>query len=203
MTDIAAIILCGGESRRMGQSKAWLDFGPEKLLQRVVRLVSRVAVPIVVVAAPGQKLPKLPGSIRLVHDAVTGRGPMQGFLAGLAGLPGAVDLAYVTATDVPFLKPEWITRLAELIDDNDLAIPYAGGFYHPLAALYRPRAIRPVVEEQLKVDRLRTLDLIELVKTRVVTADELRDTDPMLATLRNLNTPTDYQQALKDAGLAK
>jgi molybdenum cofactor guanylyltransferase len=203
MSDIAAIILCGGESRRMGQSKVWLDFGPEKLLQRVVRLVSRVASPVVVVAAPGQKLPKLPSSIRLVRDALKGRGPLQGLLAGLTASPDAVDLAYVTATDVPFLKPEWITRLAELIDDNDLAIPYAGGFYHPLAALYRAQAIRPVVEEQLAINRLRTLDLIDQVKTRVVTEDELRDVDPTLATLRNLNTPADYHQALRDAGFAE
>ncbi|MGZ6054814.1 MAG: molybdenum cofactor guanylyltransferase, partial [Isosphaeraceae bacterium] len=56
---VGAVILCGGESRRMGQPKAWLPFGPERMLQRVVRLVSTVTGPIVVVAAPGQELPSL------------------------------------------------------------------------------------------------------------------------------------------------
>ena len=49
-----AVVLCGGESRRMGRPKAWLPFGPERLLQRVVRLVGTVAHPVVVVAAPSQ-----------------------------------------------------------------------------------------------------------------------------------------------------
>ena len=33
-----AIILCGGKSSRMGRDKATLPFGPELMLQRVVRL---------------------------------------------------------------------------------------------------------------------------------------------------------------------
>ena len=35
--NLGAVVLCGGESRRMGQPKAWLPFGPERMLQRVVR----------------------------------------------------------------------------------------------------------------------------------------------------------------------
>ena len=42
-----AVVLCGGESRRMGRPKAWLPFGDERMLQRVVRLVDMVARPIV------------------------------------------------------------------------------------------------------------------------------------------------------------
>src|SRR6516162_4527927 len=98
-----AVVLCGGESRRMGQPKAWLPFGPERMLQRVVRLVGTVAQPIVVVAAPGQSLPELPAGVAIVRDPVAGRGPLQGLAAGLAGLPETVELVYATAADVPFL----------------------------------------------------------------------------------------------------
>ena len=51
---IGGIVLCGGESRRMGRPKAWLPFGDELMLQRVVRILGEVVNPIVVVAAPGQ-----------------------------------------------------------------------------------------------------------------------------------------------------
>jgi len=203
MPNIGAIVLCGGQSRRMGQSKPWLDFGSEKMLQRVVRQVGAVAEPIVVVAAPGQDLPGLPDAVCVVSDAVEGRGPLQGLSAGLAALPETIELAYATATDVPFFKPEWITRLAELIGDNDLAIPYAEGRHHPLAALYRVKPVRPVIERLLAEDRLRPLFLMESVKTRVVTPEELRAADPTLGTLRNVNTPEDYAQALNEAGLAE
>src|SRR3954468_24721927 len=96
-----AVVLCGGQSRRMGQPKAWLPFGPERMLQRVVRLVGEVAGPIVFVAGPGQGLPPLPARASIVRDPVSGRGPLQGLAAGLAALPEQVELAYATATDVP------------------------------------------------------------------------------------------------------
>src|SRR5579875_1511202 len=98
-----AVVLCGGESRRMGRPKAWLPFGPERLLQRVVRLVGAVARPIVVVAAPGQDLPDLPAEVGIVRDPVAGRGPLAGLAAGLAAFAGradSVELVYATATDV-------------------------------------------------------------------------------------------------------
>jgi molybdopterin-guanine dinucleotide biosynthesis protein A len=199
----AAVVLCGGKSRRMGVPKAWLPFGPERLLQRVVRLVGTVTRPIVVVAAPGQELPDLPADVPIVRDPIAGRGPLQGLAAGFAALPDGVDLVYATATDVPFLEPRWITRLAELIGDHDLAMPYIGDEYHPLAALYRKAAVLPVIDSMLKQDHLKLKAIIKLMRTRVVDERELRPVDPRLGTLRNLNCPEDYEQAVRDAGLGR
>jgi molybdopterin-guanine dinucleotide biosynthesis protein A len=197
-----AVVLCGGESRRMGRSKAHLEFGSERMLERVVRLVGEAAAPIVVVAAPGQELPELAPEIRVVRDPIAGRGPLQGLAAGFDALPGTVDLVYATATDVPFLEPRWITRLSELITTDDLAIPYIGGYHHPLAALYRKSAVLPAIEGLLRENRLRPYFLIETVRTRIVNEDEMRSVDPALQTLRNLNHPEDYTRALRDAGLS-
>ncbi len=196
----AAVVLCGGESRRMGVPKAWLPFGPERLLQRVVRLVGAVARPIVVVAAPGQELPELPADVPIVRDPIAGRGPLQGLAAGLAALPNPNELVYATGTDVPFLEPRWIIRLAELIGDHDLAMPDIGGEYHPLAALYRKAAVLPVIEGMLNQDHLKLKAIIERVRARVVDEREMLPVDPRLGTLRNLNHPEDYERALRDAG---
>jgi molybdenum cofactor guanylyltransferase len=197
----AAVVLCGGESRRMGRPKAWLPFGQEFMLQRVVRLVGTVARSIVVVAAPDQEIPEIPADVTLVRDPVSRRGPLQGLAAGLGALADSVELAYATATDVPFLEPCWLTRLAELSDGYDLVIPFVGGFHHPLAALYRPSAVLPAIGGLLKEDRLRPVFLVEAVKTRIVDETEMRSVDSELQTLRNLNFPEDYQRALQDAGL--
>ena len=197
---VGAVILCGGESRRMGQPKAWLPFGPERMLQRVVRLVSTVTGPIVVVAAPGQELPALPATVLVARDPLRGRGPLQGLAAGLAALPDEVELAYATATDVPFLQPAWIDRLVALIGDHDLAIPRCDGFLHPLAAVYRRASVQPACDSLLRSGRLRPAFLIDVLRARIVAVDELRGEDPELLTLRNLNTPEDYQSALTMAG---
>jgi molybdenum cofactor guanylyltransferase len=199
--DPGAVVLCGGESRRMGRPKAWLPFGPERLLQRVVRLLGTVADPVIVVAAAGQELPELPADVAVVHDPVAGRGPLQGLAAGLDALPDPVDLVYATGTDVPFIEPRWITRLTELIGDRDLAIPSIGDESHPLAALYRKAAVLPVIERMLRDDQLKLKSIIERVRTRFVYEDEMRSVDPQLRTLRNLNHHEDYEQALREAGL--
>jgi molybdopterin-guanine dinucleotide biosynthesis protein A len=187
----------------MGQSKAWLPFGPERMLQRVVRLVATAAGPVVVVAAPGQELPPIPDAVTVVRDPISGRGPLQGLAAGLAALPESVELAYASATDVPFLEPAWIDRLHSLIGDDDLAIPFVEGYHHPLAALYRRATVLPAIQALLSADRLRPVFLMEAVRTRVVSAEELRPADPRLRTLRNLNAPEDYEQALSEAGLGR
>src|SRR5437660_9957112 len=104
MIRTAGVVLCGGHSSRMGRPKAWLPFGDELMLPRVVRLLSEAVSPIVVVAAPGQDIPPLPADVRLVRDEEKGRGPLQGLLAGLTTLQGRADAAYLSSCDVPFLK---------------------------------------------------------------------------------------------------
>jgi molybdopterin-guanine dinucleotide biosynthesis protein A len=198
---LGGVVLCGGRSTRMGESKAWLAVGPERMLQRVARLVGSTVGPVVVVAAPDQELPPLPGSVAIVRDPIAGRGPLQGLAAGLAALPDAVELAFASATDAPFLQPAWIGRLRDLIGAADLAIPFVDGYHHPLAALYRRATVLPAIEELLRADRLRPIFLIERVRARIVAADELRPIDPALATLRNLNSPEDYRRALDELGL--
>src|SRR5215472_11419665 len=99
------IVLCGGRSTRMGSSKALLPFGPETMLQRVVRMLSTVVSPIVVAAAAGQPLPDLPADVIVVRDECQGRGPLEGLRAGLTALPKTVESAYVTGCDVPLLVP--------------------------------------------------------------------------------------------------
>lgn len=185
----------------MGRPKAWLPFGPETLLQRVVRLVSAAASPLVVVAAPDQSLPDLPLDVLIVRDPIPDRGPLQGLAAGLSALPPSVEFAYATATDSPFLRPAWIDHLALRIGPHDLAIPFANNFHHPLAALYRPCAVLPAIEQLLAANDLRPRSLLPLVRSLVLPADDFLSVDPHLDTLHNLNTPSDYSLALSRLGL--
>lgn len=196
------IVLCGGKSTRMGSSKAMLPFGPETMLQRVVRLLGGVVQPIVAVAANEQVLPELPDDVIVTRDEREARGPLEGLRAGLKALPDSVDMAYVTSCDVPLLVPAFVTRMIELLDDHDIAVMETEGFAHPLSAVYRRRTL-PYVDSLLAGDKLRPVFLFEAVRTRRVQPNEMAQVDPELRTLRNLNTREDYLAALAEAGLAR
>ena len=201
MSTSGGIVLCGGKSTRMGTSKALLPFGPETMLQRVVRILGDVVAPIVVVAAADQALPALPRDVIVTHDEREARGPLEGLRAGLTALPSDVDAAYVTSCDVPLLVPGFVSEMIRLADGHDIAVMEIDGFPHPLSAVYR-RDVLPQVEALLARDRLRPVFLFEAVRTRRVSPQEMRGVDPDLRTLRNLNTREDYEAALADAGIA-
>ena len=191
------IVLCGGKSTRMGAPKATLPFGPETMLQRVVRLLAMHVNPIVAVAAADQELPPLPADVIVARDEREARGPLEGLRAGLKALPESTDAAYVTSCDVPLLVPAFVEHMLGLLGEHDIAVMEIDGFTHPLSAVYR-RSVLSQVESLLAQDRLRPVFLFDAVKTRRVSPDEMRVADPDLRTLRNLNTREDYEQALDD-----
>ena len=206
---LGGIVLCGGRSSRMGSPKAWLDFGGEPLLARVVRTVRRACAPVIVVAAPGQDVPPLPPYVPIARDPLEGRGPLQGIAAGLHALlesPGdseGVDAAFVTSTDAPFLEPALIARLAALRgSDHDVAVPHTEGHFHPLTAIYACTCL-PHIEALLAADRLRPFFLFERIRTMACDAPmlladpELATADPALRSFENINTPDDYARALR------
>lgn len=186
----------------MGHPKESLRFGPESMLQRAVRLVSQATGSVVIVASEGQQLPPLPGEVRVVRDRHPDRGPLEGLAAGLRELAATADRAFVTACDVPLLKPEFIRRMLELAEDFDVAVPHVGGFDEPLCAVYR-RSVLPQIEALLAEDRRRPVFLFDRVRTRRVLADELTEVDPELQSLLNTNTPEAYQSALEKAGFGE
>ena len=194
------IVLAGGRSTRMGVAKATLPFGPETMLQRVVRLLGTTVSPIVAVAARDQELPALPADVIVARDEREARGPLEGLRAGLKALPESVDAAYVTSCDVPLLEPAFVEHMLALLGEHDIAVMEIDGFTHPLSAVYR-RAVLSHVEGLLAQDRLRPAFLFDAVRTRRVSPGEMRGADPDLRTLRNLNTREDYEKALVAAGL--
>lgn len=201
MLTVGGIILCGGKSSRMGRSKAWLPFGPEVMLQRVVRIVGSVVDPVVVVAAAGQALPELPARVLIARDEFEALGPLAGLAAGLGALRGKVEAAYASGCDTPLLRPEFIRKMIDSLDDADAVVPREGKLHHPLAAVYRTK-LEPEVRALLAAGQLRPFFLWERVRTREIDVAELRECDPRLDSLRNTNTPEEYAVALEDAGFA-
>ncbi|MBI5757461.1 MAG: molybdenum cofactor guanylyltransferase [Planctomycetales bacterium] len=196
---VGGIVLCGGRSTRMGQPKAWLPFGPEVLLQRVVRVLSEVVSPIVVVAAKDQELPLLPSDVRIARDEHDALGPLAGLAAGFAALRGEVEAAYATSCDVPLLRPGFVRAVVESLGDHDLSIPRDCQYHHPLAAVYRLR-LEQDVRDLIAANQLRPFFLLQRARAREIDVADLRRVDPELDSLRNTNTPDEYAAVLRLAG---
>ena len=175
----------------MGRSKAWLEYRGEYLLQRVVRLVSEVVRPVVVAAKVGQDLPPLPDSVTAVFDAVESAGPLAGIASGFDALASACEAAFVVACDHPLLKPRFIARLIDLLEDYPAVVPLHEDRLHPTIALYRLDT-RDILTEMLRTRSFRATTFAKRCSPRLVRADDLADCDPDMESLRNLNDPETY-----------
>lgn len=183
----------------MGKPKAWLPFGDDLLLPRIVRRLTPLLDPVIVVRAPGQTIPELPENVVITEDSVADRGPVQGLATGLAALRGHVEAAFVSSTDAPFVTPHLVTLLDEIRGtSHDLVVPYAFGRHHPLAALYA-LDVATEIERMLNENHLRLMDLLPRVRTLVVEEEQLRRVDPRLRFLANVNTPEEYRAALDES----
>jgi molybdopterin-guanine dinucleotide biosynthesis protein A len=200
-TKVGGIVLCGGHSTRMGRPKFSLPFGDEVLLQRVCRILTEVVSPIVVVAAADQELPALPTEVLVVRDEYNSLGPLAGIATGLDALQNEADAAFITSCDAPLLRTEFVGRLIELLGDHDVAAPTDGQYDHVLAAVYRV-SLADQARQLLAGNRRRPLFLLDESNSLRVHVDELRNVDPELDSLRNMNTPEDYEEVLRLTGLA-
>ncbi len=191
-TDSAsAVVLVGGKSSRMGSPKALLPFDGEPLIVHTVRTLGQLFGDIVVVAAPSQELPLLP--VTLVRDQVAYQGPVGGIYYGLRA--AQTEICFVTSCDAPFLSLSLIAYLVSQIADFEVVVPSWQERLQPLLAVYRRRVL-PLLQTQLERGELRPVFLYQKVRTREVSAEEIRRFDPEGLSFRNMNSPEDYQSAL-------
>lgn len=197
---LGGVILCGGESKRMGMPKPWLPFGGQTMLEHVVQTVRAAVEPVVVVAATDQTLPPLPDAVFLAYDRAPERGPLEGIAVGLSGLTHYANAAFLCSCDAALLSPTVVRRLCDLLDDYDAVVPVVGGYRQTLTSVCRTSAL-PQLEAMLQAGERKTHRLFDRVKTRFVDEAEFRLIDPELLSVRTMNTSGEYLAALEAAGL--
>ena len=200
----AGIVLAGGKSSRMGTPKADLDWHGSTLLYRITGLLARSVVgPIVVVAAPDQKLPDLPESVLVVRDPVEGLGPLQGLAAGLNAVADRQPFAFACSTDMPFLHPAFVQAVLARMDDVEVVLPVLNGFRQPLAAGYRTelgaRATELLAAGAKTPGQLFAESVVlELTAEDLLADPAVAEFDPDLQSVRDLDTMEEYEAALAE-----
>lgn len=185
---LSAVILCGGQSSRMGQDKASLRIGGETFLDRAIRASRAVADDVIVVARAAQQVPD---DVRVVFDPVANLGPLAGIAAGLAA--SSTDLNIVIACDMPLIRPAVLQRLVDAIGDHDACVAVVAGHASVLCGVYRSR-VAPVAQQLLDQGERRVTALVDRLSTQRVDAALFGDIDPDLETFFSCDTPEAYER---------
>ena len=190
---MTGVVLAGGRNSRMGRDKASLPWQGSDFLQVILHKLIEVCDELIVVTntARADVLP----NVRYVADIIPQCGPLSGIHAGL--VHASSDLVFVTACDMPYLSSAAVDHLRSLSPGWDVVAPGEADFLEPLFACYRKTCI-PVIESLLQQDIRKTQALFRLVRYRQVPLVELTQFDPQLRFLHNINSPADYQAALRE-----
>lgn len=183
----SAAILAGGDSKRMGENKAFVKLGDKALIDIIVGKLHPLFAEVLIVTDKAEALSYLP--VRLVADIYK-----EGEKNTLRGIHAALSEAlhpacFIVACDMPFISKGLIAYMAAFAMDYDLVAPRLEGYYQPLFAFYHKQALT-VINEALEQKQYRVTALFQNQKLRVRNIDEetVSIYDPRQLSFLNINT---------------
>jgi molybdenum cofactor guanylyltransferase len=193
--NVAAFVLGGGKSSRMGNDKAFLELGGRTLVSRALGLAASVAGRVAIVGAST----KFMSLARVVEDVFPGQGPLAGIHAALSETDAAFNL--MLAVDLPFLEKNFLLYLISQASRGSAVatVPKTQHGWQPLCAVYR-REFAATAERALRAGKNKIDPLFRQVETRMVSEQEMSSLNFSESMFRNLNTPEEYRRAQAELG---
>ncbi len=130
------------------------------------------------------------------RDLIPGKGSLGGLYTGLSLC--TKGRAFVAGCDMPFLNPDVIGHMINVMGEADIVVPRISGYLEPLHAVYSKSCL-PHIEQLLAADDLTIFNFFGDVKVREVCEQELVGFDPDLKFTINVNTPEDLERARRIA----
>lgn len=202
---LTVVIQAGGESRRMGQSKALVEFAGRPLICRMVERLAPVADELIITTNEGEKLAFLEDQypdlgIRLVPDLHEFRGALPGLHTALEAASN--PFVAIVACDMLFASSRLIVAEALAMSESgaDVVVPVNKHGFEPFHALYRRESCLPVVLKVVDGGDKRAQSLFDQVNVREFTQSEVLSAEPMGGCFINANTPEELH-ALEEAFL--
>jgi molybdopterin-guanine dinucleotide biosynthesis protein A len=187
MHSIDGFILAGGQSRRMGRDKSQLTIDGQTFVDLIAKEMAVVAKSITVVggaASPG---------LSHVEDVYPGWGALGGVHAALQNC--SAEWALVVACDFPFVKTDLFSMMMSFATGFDAVAPIQRDMVpQPLCTLYRVDVCLEQAERLIKSGERKPIALLQSVRTRWISFEELEDLNGSRHFFDNINTPEDYDQ---------
>ncbi len=183
---VSAIILAGGQSRRMQREKSLLPINGRTLIERIIIQIAPHFDEIIVSTAAKEKFAFL--DLPTVEDEKLGHGPLMAIMSALRVSNHAVN--FVLACDIPFIHIPFMKKILLCAKAQDIVVPqYRDGKFEPLFAAYNRRII-PLIEKQIENGDCKISSLFPLCRTIFVAMDDQK-------WFRNLNTMKEYHDYLR------
>ena len=180
----------------MGQPKASLPFGASNLLERIVAELQKKFQEVIVVAAPADGI-EIAG-VRTIHDPVEYEGPVGAIERGMK--IAANDVVFACSCDLPLLSAAVATELCRMLSGDAAVIPEVIRKLQPLHAAYDKAHTLAGLASMISSGEKRLTEIPRFIAARVIHEPQLRAIDPELRSFLNVNTPEEYQRALKLSG---
>lgn len=193
MSSVAAFILSGGKSTRMGTEKALLDLRGKPLIRRAVELAREVTDQVHIVGDPQ----KLSAFAPVVEDLFRDRGPLGGIHTALAH--SSADWNLILAVDLPFATAELLKFLVAEAQASGaiVTVPHAAGRIQPLCAVYN-KQFATAAEDALEQGKNKIDALFVNGVAHVVPEEKLQAAGFHSSMFRNLNTPDEWEEAKRE-----
>jgi molybdopterin-guanine dinucleotide biosynthesis protein A len=185
IVDCTAVILAGGDSRRMGQDKAMLSLHGRTLLQHVTDSVGQVFSQVIV----SVRQPRAGLALPQVCDALPDGGPLAGLAAALESIE--TPWLFAVGCDMPFMSPGVIEALGSRRAGHQAVVPVVQGHPQPLAAFYARDCLDAIRDIQAGGGKRSLRALLERLDVCYVDEAQLREFDPQLRSFFDLDTPAD------------
>lgn len=188
--DITGLILAGGQSKRMGADKAFLEIDGVPLIERIHRVLAPLFAEVLIAA--GMPAPERgPFPARALYDDTPGQGPLGGLVAGLKA--AQTPWVFMVACDMPNLDPKVIARVIAARAEGLLAVvPESPGGPESCHALYA-RAALPVIEAAMAEGERAPHRLFHRLHAHLIPKAEIAAVDPTFRSLANLNSRDDLK----------
>jgi molybdopterin-guanine dinucleotide biosynthesis protein A len=193
--NLSAVILAGGQSRRMGRDKAWLEVDGQPLIVRAVEKVRQLGVAEIFISGrPGVDYTALRCPVLL--DQESGLGPLGGIERALHECSS--PLLLVLAVDLASMTGEFLQKLVAKCDSQTGAVPLFEAELEPLAAIY-PKRCHALAVDCLKRRQLTVREFAETCRRkRAVQTASVGQAEA--ACFANWNSPADLTRP--DSGAA-
>ena len=204
---VTVVIQAGGESRRMGRSKATVPFAGRPLICRLIDRLSPVADDLVITTNEPDNLVFLHGEfpdlrIQLVCDSFEYRGALPGLYTALQAARN--PYVAVVACDMVFASASLVVAEALAMNESgaDVVVPVNQHGYEPFHSMYRRMGCLPAVRRALDRGEKRAQAFFDDVKVLEFPQARVLEAEPMGGCFVNANTPEELK-VLEDSFLAQ